>query len=123
MNINWKELCDGKTAVHTPNREDAVNLIDMLKSVYPNTSMLDAEFLYRHWNRYEDRCCYRFTAIYKNNVDKHPDSISCSYCYKEWYEERSLLYRVLEFNDIFKQDFGQIESDYLSAADVFAALF
>lgn len=120
MNINWNDLCDGKTAIHTPAFDDARRLIDMVKSAYPDVLLINETLLLDYWRRYEDKCCYRFMPVYS---DGHLAYINCAYCKKEWYETRAPRYRVVEFDSIFNPDFGHIESGYLSAADAFAALF
>lgn len=124
MNIDWKNICDGRTAIHTPKLDDAIYMYEMLKTSYPDATPKDSGWLRAFWEQYKDQCCYRFTFGYKeDNTSGSPDYIRYSYCRKEWYEAKAPKYRVVEFGSIFNPDFGQIESGYLSAADAFAALF
>lgn len=116
MDVDLSFMKSGRIAVNCRTKEELKILTDAIIEKYPEYDHVFS-VKYRCWeyDHDDEGLSIRAQVLPGGNIDY-------GHCRAAYYRNNG--YKVIEFITIYRQlDFGQIESNYLGAADVFAALF
>ena len=116
MDVDLSFMKKGRIAINCRTEEELKMLTDAIIEEYPKYKHI-FRVKYGCWkhDHNDEGLSIRAQVLPSGDIDY-------GHCTATYYRNNG--YKVIEFITICKQlDFGQFEYDYLSAADVFAALF
>ena len=116
MDVDLSFMKEHRIAINCRTEEELKMLTDAIIKDYPKYEHV-FRTKYGCWqhDHNDDGMSIRAQVLPSGDIDY-------GHCTATYYQNNG--YKVVEFITICRQlDFGQIESDYMSAADVFAALF